>query len=147
MGVDVGECVGELLDHAMDLTVRFLSDRADLSASAAFAMNRVCREGPIRLTALAAKEGVSQPSMTQLMQRLAMMGSQLIVLAQMGSTIAIGLLVDTLIVRSLLIPSIATFLGRWFWWPLVVYPRGDNHFRKPTPPSDDADTSALPVRA
>jgi DNA-binding MarR family transcriptional regulator len=67
---DVSECVGELLDHAMDLTVRFLSDRADLSASAAFALNRVCREGPIRLTTLAAKEGVSQPSMTQLIQRL-----------------------------------------------------------------------------
>jgi DNA-binding MarR family transcriptional regulator len=66
----VSDCVGELLDHAMDLTVRFLSDRADLSASAAFAMNRVCREGPIRLTTLAAKEGVSQPSMTQLIQRL-----------------------------------------------------------------------------
>jgi DNA-binding MarR family transcriptional regulator len=65
-----GDCVGDLLDQAVDLTVRFLSDRADLSASAAFAMNRVCREGPIRLTALAAKEGVSQPSMTQLIQRL-----------------------------------------------------------------------------
>ena len=54
----------------MDLTGRFLADRADLSASAAFALNRVCREGPIRLTTLAAKEGVSQPSMTQLIQRL-----------------------------------------------------------------------------
>src|SRR3954451_17355125 len=54
----------------MDLTARYLSDRADLSASAAFAMNRVCREGPVRLTALASKEGVSQPSMTQLIQRL-----------------------------------------------------------------------------
>ena len=51
-----------------------------------------------------------------------MMGSKLIILAQMGSTIAIGLLVDTLIVRSLLMPSIATLLGRWFWWPQVVYP-------------------------
>lgn len=58
----------------MDLTARFLSDRADLSASAAFVMNRVCREGPIRLTALAAKEGVSQPSMTQLIQRLERLG-------------------------------------------------------------------------
>lgn len=54
----------------MDLTIRFLSDRADLSASAAFTMNRVCREGPIRLTTLASKEGGSQPSMTQLVQRL-----------------------------------------------------------------------------
>ena len=57
-----------------------------------------------------------------------MMGSELVVLAQMGSTIAIGLLVDTFIVRSLLMPSIATLLGRWFWWPQVVYPRGDYHF-------------------
>lgn len=67
---NAGACVGELLDQAMDLTARFLSDRAELSASAAFVLNRVCREGPIRLTALAAKEGVSQPSMTQLIQRL-----------------------------------------------------------------------------
>jgi len=71
---DASECVGELLDHALDLTARFLTDRADLSASAAFAMNRVCREGPIRLTMLAAKEGVSQPSMTQLIQRLERQG-------------------------------------------------------------------------
>lgn len=63
----------------------------------------------------------------------AMCLSKLTVLAQMGSTIAIGLLVDTLIVRSLLMPSIATLLGRWFWWPQVVYPRGDNHFRRPSP--------------
>ncbi len=67
---DVGDDVGEFLDQALDLTARFLTDRADLGASAAFALNRVCREGPIRLTTLAAKEGVSQPSMTQLMQRL-----------------------------------------------------------------------------
>jgi DNA-binding MarR family transcriptional regulator len=59
-----------LLDDATDLTARFLSDRTEMSASAAFAINRVSREGPIRLTTLAAKEGVSQPSMTQLVQRL-----------------------------------------------------------------------------
>ena len=79
-----------------------------------------------------------------------MMGSKLIVLAQMGSTIAIGLLVDTFIVRSLLMPSIATMLGRWFWWPQVVYPRGDNHFLPPQPPrapKDDEDTVALPAQA
>ncbi|MBB3748429.1 RND superfamily putative drug exporter [Mycolicibacterium sp. BK634] len=79
-----------------------------------------------------------------------MMGSKLIVLAQMGSTIAIGLLIDTFIVRSLLMPSIATMLGRWFWWPLVVYPRGDNHFLPPRPKrpaGDDVDTAALPAQA
>ena len=75
----------------------------------------------------------------------AMMFSKLVVLAQMGSTIAIGLLVDTFIVRSLLMPSIATLLGRWFWWPLVVYPRGDNHFRKTPPPTTSVDDDTAPV--
>ena len=69
-----------------------------------------------------------------------MMGSKLIVLAQMGSTIAVGLFVDTFIVRAQLMPSIATMLGRWFWWPQVVYPRGDNHFRKPAPRRPTART-------
>ncbi len=78
-----------------------------------------------------------------------MMGSKLIVLAQMGSTIAIGLLVDTFIVRSLLMPSIAVLLGRWFWWPTVVYPRGDNHFRKPSPrpAGDEPGTVAVPAQS
>lgn len=56
----------------------------------------------------------------------AMLGSDLRVLGQFGSTVCIGLLLDTLIVRTLLMPSIATLLGRWFWWPMVVHPRGDN---------------------
>jgi putative drug exporter of the RND superfamily len=79
-----------------------------------------------------------------------MMFSKLVVLAQMGSTIAIGLLVDTFIVRAFLMPSIATLLGRWFWWPQVVYPRGDYHFLPPQPrrrSKDDPDTVALPVQA
>ena len=67
---NVSDCIGDVLDQAMDLTIRFLSDRADLSVSAAFTLNRICREGPIRLTTLATREGVSQPSMTQLVQRL-----------------------------------------------------------------------------
>ncbi len=41
----------------------------------------------------------------------------LLSIAQVGSTIALGLLFDTLIVRSFMTPSIAALLGRWFWWP------------------------------
>jgi len=36
---------------------------------------------------------------------------------QMGAAIAIGVIVDTFIVRALLVPAIATLLGRWSWWP------------------------------
>ena len=66
--------IGDALDDATDLTVRYLSDRAGLSTAAAYTMNRLHREGPSRLTALAASEGVSQPSMTQLVQRLERQG-------------------------------------------------------------------------
>jgi RND superfamily putative drug exporter len=41
-------------------------------------------------------------------------------IAQVGSTIAVGLLFDTLIVRSFMTPSIAALMGRWFWWPQSV---------------------------
>ncbi len=43
--------------------------------------------------------------------------SPLRMLIQMGVAVAIGVLVDTFIVRTLLVPSIATLLGRWNWWP------------------------------
>jgi DNA-binding MarR family transcriptional regulator len=66
--------IGLTLDEATDLTARFLSDRAGLSASAGFLLNRVSRGGPARLTTLAAREGISQPSMTQLIQRLERQG-------------------------------------------------------------------------
>jgi RND superfamily putative drug exporter len=42
------------------------------------------------------------------------------ILGQIGTTIALGLLFDTLIVRSFMTPSIAALMGRWFWWPLKV---------------------------
>jgi RND superfamily putative drug exporter len=49
--------------------------------------------------------------------------SALLMLAQVGSTIGMGLLFDTLIVRSFMTPAIATLLGRWFWWPQRVRSR------------------------
>jgi RND superfamily putative drug exporter len=49
--------------------------------------------------------------------------SDLVVLGQIGTTIGLGLLFDTLIVRSFMTPSIAALLGRWFWWPQNVRSR------------------------
>ncbi len=49
--------------------------------------------------------------------------SKLITIGQVGTTIGLGLLFDTLVVRSLMTPSVATLLGRWFWWPKWVRPR------------------------
>ena len=57
--------------------------------------------------------------------------SDLVVLGQIGTTIGLGLLFDTLVVRSFLTPSIATLLGRWFWWPLRVRPRPASRMLRP----------------
>jgi RND superfamily putative drug exporter len=53
----------------------------------------------------------------------AMVSGDLLNVGQGGLTIGIGLLLDTLIVRSLMTPSIAAILGPWFWWPLKVRSR------------------------
>lgn len=53
------------------------------------------------------------------------------VLGQIGTTIALGLLFDTLIVRSFMTPSIAVLLGRWFWWPLKVRQRPASQMLQP----------------
>ena len=54
---------------------------------------------------------------------MSMAVSELTVIGQVGTTIGLGLLFDTLIVRSLMTPSIATLFGRWFWWPMRVRQR------------------------
>jgi RND superfamily putative drug exporter len=57
--------------------------------------------------------------------------SDLRVLGQIGTTIGLGLLFDTLIVRSFMTPSIAVLLGRWFWWPQNVRPRPASRMLRP----------------
>lgn len=52
---------------------------------------------------------------------MSMIVSDLRVIGQLGMTIGIGLVVDTLIVRAFMTPSIAAALGRWFWWPLNTF--------------------------
>ena len=54
---------------------------------------------------------------------------------QVGTTIGLGLLFDTLVVRSFLMPSIATMLGRWFWWPMNVPARPPRTGRRPVAPA------------
>ncbi|AEV72636.1 Transport protein [Mycolicibacterium rhodesiae NBB3] len=61
---------------------------------------------------------------------MSMIVSELRVVGQLGMTIGIGLLVDTLIVRSFMTPSIAAALGRWFWWPLNTF-RIVDRYRRP----------------
>jgi RND superfamily putative drug exporter len=75
---------------------------------------------------------------------MSMAASDLRSIGQAGSTIGLGLLFDTLIVRSLMTPSIAALLGRWFWWPQRVRPHQASHTPRPVrslPLGEDADSS------
>jgi RND superfamily putative drug exporter len=49
--------------------------------------------------------------------------SDLRIVGQVGTTIGLGLLFDTLVVRAFMMPSAAALLGRWFWWPMRVRTR------------------------
>jgi RND superfamily putative drug exporter len=54
---------------------------------------------------------------------LAMLTSDLKTIGQVGTTVCIGLLLDTLIVRSFIVPCLLRLLGPWFWWPTLVRSR------------------------
>jgi DNA-binding MarR family transcriptional regulator len=68
--IEPREAIAEAFEGATALLMKHLSDRRDLSLTSAAVLSTLCAEGPVRLTALAAAIGVSQPSMTQLVQRL-----------------------------------------------------------------------------
>jgi RND superfamily putative drug exporter len=40
---------------------------------------------------------------------------------EIGLAIAIGVIIDTFLVRALLVPSLAALCGRWGWWPSKLY--------------------------
>ena len=63
-----------------------------------------------------------------------MVVSDLRAIGQVGTTIGLGLLFDTLVVRAFMTPSIAALLGRWFWWPQRVRPRPASALLRPTGP-------------
>ena len=70
---------------------------------------------------------------------MSMAVSELTVIGQVGTTIGLGLLFDTLIVRSLMTPSIAALMGKWFWWPQQVRER-PVPAPWPTPPPKEPET-------
>ncbi len=62
-----------------------------------------------------------------------MVVSDVRVVGQVGTTIGLGLLFDTLIVRAFMTPAIAALLGRWFWWPMRVRSRPPRVPARPVP--------------
>ena len=70
--------------------------------------------------------------------------SPLVVMGQVGTTIGLGLLFDTLIVRSFMMPSVAALMGRWFWWPTRVRTRPASELLRPYGPRPVVRALLLP---
>ncbi len=109
-----------------------------------FLMTRVREEavahGPRRgaLIGLAATGGVITSAGLVLAGTFAALGSPpLVFLAQLGFAVAFGVLLDTIVVRAVLVTALNLDLGRWMWWPGRLYHRHD----------DGNDTVALPTSA
>ena len=70
------------------------------------------------LRALSATGGVITSAGVLLAAVFAVLGVlPLVVLAQLGTIVCVGVLLDALVVRTLLVPALALVLGDRFWWP------------------------------
>uniref|UniRef100_UPI002630148D MMPL family transporter n=1 Tax=uncultured Corynebacterium sp. TaxID=159447 RepID=UPI002630148D len=70
------------------------------------------------ITALASTGGVITSAGILLASVFAALGIlPLVALAQVGIVIFVGVLLDTLVVRTILIPALVILLGDKFWWP------------------------------
>ncbi|MDO7882485.1 MMPL family transporter [Salinibacterium soli] len=80
------------------------------------ALGHGTRSGMVR--ALAATGGVITSAGILLAAVFAVLGVlPLITLTQIGIIVCIGVLLDTLLVRTLIVPSLAFLTGERFWWP------------------------------
>ena len=57
---------------------------------------------------------------------------------QVGFGVAAGILMDTFLIRTLLIPALVVLLGRWNWWPAPLFRRAST-IPAPEVPTDQTD--------
>jgi RND superfamily putative drug exporter len=62
-----------------------------------------------------------------------------VALAQIGTLVGIGVLLDTLLVRTVLVPALVLLTGDGFWWPSRRRPRRGT----PAVPEADPEPASL----
>ncbi|WP_367322490.1 MMPL family transporter [Streptomyces sp. HUAS ZL42] len=78
------------------------------------------------LTGLTATGGVITSAGLVLAGTFAAMASlPLVFAAELGFAVAFGVLLDTMIVRSVLVTALTLDVGRWMWWPSRLFRRDD----------------------
>ncbi len=117
-----------------------------------FLMTRVREETATRgtregsLVALAATGGVITSAGLVLAATFAILASlPLVFLVELGFTVALGVLIDTIIVRSVLVTAINLDLGNKIWWPSKL-DRGP-HAKTPPAADEPSHRADVPVDA
>ncbi|MBW3620877.1 MAG: MMPL family transporter [Actinobacteria bacterium] len=89
-----------------------------------YLMSRVREEADRRTTRAAVAEGtrltggvITSAGLILAGSFAALMSADLASMRQMGFAMTVGILLDTFVVRTFLVPSIAVLLGRFNWWP------------------------------
>ncbi|SDE52512.1 putative drug exporter of the RND superfamily [Blastococcus fimeti] len=78
------------------------------------------------LIGLAATGGVITSAGLVLAATFAVLGTlPLTFLTQLGIAVALGVLLDTIVVRSVLVTALNLDVGRWMWWPSALAQRHD----------------------
>jgi RND superfamily putative drug exporter len=90
------------------------------------------------LVGLAATGGVITSAGIVLAGTFAALGSlPLVAFAEIGFAVAFGVLLDTLVVRSVLVTALNLDIGRWMWWPgKLMHVRDEVSDGRPAPEQD-----------
>ena len=95
------------------------------------------------LIGLSATGGVITSAGLVLAATFAVLGTlPLTFVTQLGIAVALGVLLDTIVVRSVLVTALTLDVGRWMWWPSTLAQREEEPER---PPADQAGAVRLPV--
>ena len=94
-------------------------------------MTRIREEAHFRPLRVAVKDAVSITSTTVTTAGLILAGTFAVLgfagggeqVQQIGFGVAAGILMDTFLIRTLLVPAIVVLLGRWNWWPSPLFHR------------------------
>lgn len=105
------------------------------------------------LTALARTGGVIASAGVVLAATFAVLATMpLVMMVEIGFVVAVGVLLDTFLVRTYLVTSSSVLLGRWVWWPGPLHRRprtaaGDGQRRPGDHPGPGSAASLGPAEA
>jgi RND superfamily putative drug exporter len=90
------------------------------------------------LIGLAATGGVITSAGLVLAATFAVLGTlPLTFVTQLGIAVALGVLLDTVVVRAVLVTALTLDVGRWMWWPSRLAAREDEPERPATAPTEE----------